>query len=51
MITYKYLNTEQTHVIKYIDGKQVGGGLAEDKDYLAWLAEGNQPLPADEATQ
>ena len=48
MITYKYLNTDQTHVIKYVDGKHVGGGLVEDQAYLAWLALGNTPLPAEE---
>jgi hypothetical protein len=49
MITYKYTNSEKTHVWKYVDGMNVGGGVVADLEYLAWVAEGNTPQEADDA--
>ena len=55
MITYKITNSfelgTQTGVLRS-DGAWIP--LAPDntdyQEYLAWLAEGNEPLPADEPT-
>jgi hypothetical protein len=51
MITYKYTNSEKTHVWKYVDGMNVGGGVVADLEYVAWLEKGNIPLPPDEGTE
>jgi len=58
MITYKLITDSQTKnqsIIK-IDDNGNAWGLPKDPDntdyqaYLAWVAEGNTPLPADEVT-
>jgi hypothetical protein len=41
-----YVN-EQGQMISFI----LGAENPEEKAYLAWVAEGNTPLPADEVTQ
>ena len=52
-VIYKWSTESQTHILK-IDGSintifkpTVEGPVQEE--YLAWLAEGNEPLPADNA--
>ena len=49
MITYT-LNDFGTFAQKYIDGAPTGewANIQSNQAYLAWLAEGNVPTPADE---
>ncbi len=49
MISYK-LNEDGYYAHKIIDNLETGSWYRTDidEDYLAWLAEGNEPLPADE---
>jgi len=55
MITYQYLKSydgsNNKKVIKKSDGTFIPFDPANTdyQAYLAWLAEGNQPLPADES--
>lgn len=50
MITYR-LN-EYGFAQKYVDGVPTGewANVETNQQYLAWLAEGNTPEPADEQT-
>jgi hypothetical protein len=50
MITWKYLDQTQERVFKMVDGANVGGGLVTDAEFQQWLAEGNNPDPADTPT-
>ena len=49
MISYK-LNEDGSYAHKIIDNLETGSWYRADIDeeYLAWLAEGNEPLPPDE---
>jgi hypothetical protein len=49
MITYK-LNTDASWAQKIVDGVETGewANTETNKKYLAWVAEGNTPEPADE---
>lgn len=51
-ITYKWTDSSERFMFK-IDGNvrttfRVTYNSSEKESYLAWLAEGNEPLPADE---
>lgn len=48
-----YKATHSETVIRLIDGALIPFDPANTdyQQYLAWLAEGNQPLPANEVTQ
>jgi hypothetical protein len=50
MITYK-LNQENTYAVKNVDGTSTGEwhNVKTSTEYLAWLALGNTPLPAEES--
>jgi hypothetical protein len=52
MITYK-LNQNGSYAVKIVDGIQSGEwhNTETSQAYLAWLAEGNTPEPADEVAQ
>lgn len=49
MITFKF-NLGNTYAVKIIDGVETGEwhNVANSQEYLKWLEEGNQPLPAEE---
>ena len=49
MVTYK-LNTLGSFAQKFEDGVPTGewANTETNQQYLKWLAEGNEPLPADE---
>jgi hypothetical protein len=49
MKTYK-LNSDSEFAQEFLDGAPTGNWVntLTNQGYLAWLAEGNQPLPADE---
>ena len=49
MITYK-LSREGLWAVKLVDGVDTGecANVETNQAYLAWLAEGNVPTPADE---
>ena len=49
MITYK-LSNNNVYVQKFVDGMPTGEWCNSETNeaYLAWLAEGNTPEPADE---
>jgi hypothetical protein len=51
MITYK-LSNNNVYVEKLVDGMPTGEWCNSETNetYLAWLAEGNTPLSADEVT-
>ena len=52
MIQFK-LNNTVSFVNKIIDGVETGEWHNPDssEEYLAWVAEGNEPLPADEPAE
>ena len=52
MIIYQ-LNEDGSYAQKIIDNLKTGAWYRTDidEDYLQWLAEGNEPLPADEQPQ
>jgi hypothetical protein len=41
-------NQEVQTVFRFLDNEMVESCLVTDQAYLAWVAEGNEPLPADE---
>jgi hypothetical protein len=45
----KFCNAAQ----KIVDGRETGewANIDSNQEYLKWLEEGNQPLPADEPNQ
>lgn len=45
MITYKFIGIST--LSKYVGGNLFGSYLDMDDEYLAWIAAGNTPLPAD----
>ena len=49
MVTFK-LNQDGSYANKIVDGVDTGEwhNTETSRIYLEWLAEGNQPLPADE---
>ena len=49
MITYK-LNDDGKFAVKIVDDVTTGEwhNIQTSESYLAWVAEGNEPLPADE---
>ena len=52
MKTYK-LNSNSEFAQEFLDGVPTGNWVntLTNQAYLAWLAEGNVPTPADEVTQ
>ena len=54
-MTYKLITNlaGENFVIRLTDGAwiPVNEGNTDYQEYLAWLAEGNEPLPADEPEQ
>jgi hypothetical protein len=48
MTTYK-LNLDGSYALKFIEGVETGEwhNTKTSAEYLAWLAEGNEPLPAE----
>jgi len=52
MVTYK-LSKITDYVQKFVDEIATGEwhNIESSQEYLAWLAEGNTPLPADEVTE
>ena len=50
---YIPVNNGDNFIIRLTDGAwiPVSDGNTDYKEYLAWLAEGNEPLPADEPEQ
>jgi len=52
MKTYK-LNLNNEFAQEFLDGVPTGNWVntSTNQTYLAWLAEGNTPLPADEGVQ
>ena len=49
MVTYK-LNPDGDFALKMVYGVSTGQwhNIETNQEYLKWLSEGNQPLPADE---
>jgi len=55
MVSYKEFRNDQGELVSYVrsDGWTVPINPKHRfyQEYLAWLAEGNEPLPADEPAQ
>jgi len=48
MITYK-LNQDGSYALKIVEGISTGEwhSIESNQEYLKWVAEGNEPLPAE----